>query len=133
MKKSPAQAVALCERGLARHPTSASLYAARASALARQGNTAAALADYQRALLLNPTAAESYYNLACGCSLRSGSHPSSLEGKAARQADLDLALDYLEQAKRKGWNNWDHARKDDDLKPLRDHPRFLKLLLGGKR
>jgi tetratricopeptide (TPR) repeat protein len=126
--KSPQQAIALCERALAKNPNYPWAYSARASANARLGNTAAAVADYQRALLLRPADPSSYYNLACGYSLRAGAHPATPEGQAVRQADLDLALFYLEDAKRKGWTNWAHARKDEDLKPLFNHPRFLKLL-----
>ncbi len=43
---------------------------------------------------------------------------------------MDKALESLEEAVANGFADWELLKKDDDLKLLRNEPRFLKLIEG---
>jgi tetratricopeptide (TPR) repeat protein len=62
---------------------------------------------------LLPEDATVRYNLACSYALL---------------GRTDEAIDTLERSIRLGYRDLDHLRTDDDLRTLRNHPRFLALL-----
>jgi len=71
----------------------------------------------ERALQLAPDSSGVLYNCACGF---------SYSGK------LDRAIDLIEQALNKGFSHKEWLQHDDDLEPLRNQPRFQKLLADMK-
>ena len=108
------EALARCERELAQKPDLAEAAFHGASELAFLGERERALAWAKRALAIEPDDHQTLYNIACTYSLL-GLH--------------DEAVDLLERAMpgasahRIAW-----MRQDDDLAPLREHPRFVELL-----
>ena len=108
------EALARCERELARKPDRTPAAFHGAGALAFLGERERALAWTKRALAIQPDDHQTLYNVACTYSLL-GLH--------------DEAVDLLERAMpgasahRIAW-----MRQDGDLDPLREHPRFLALL-----
>ena len=59
-----------------------------------------------------------YYNLACSFAL---------------VGEKDEAFRALRRAVQLGYRDWDHLKRDSDLKSLRDDPRFENLLSRKKR
>ncbi|MBI4578031.1 MAG: tetratricopeptide repeat protein [Planctomycetes bacterium] len=70
-------------------------------------------AEFLAILEVDPENSLAEYNLAC---------TYSLAGRA------EEALDYLERSVDHGFDDFDHIRADEDLAPLRGHPRFRRLL-----
>ena len=71
----------------------------------------------QRAITISPDDSVNFYNAACNM---------------ATLGELDKAMDYLESAIQHGAVSSDWMRNDEDLKPLRRHPRYKELLLKVK-
>jgi adenylate cyclase len=80
---------------------------------AKSGNREKALAMADRALALQPEASVVQYNLAC---------------LYAQCGDVEKGLDCLEASSVPGLANKGWVQHDSDLNPLRDHPRFQKVL-----
>jgi tetratricopeptide (TPR) repeat protein len=78
----------------------------------QKGETDEAIKELREAIRLQPDAAEAHYNLAC-C--------YALQGKK------EVALKSLAQAVDKGFDEWPHMEKDEDLKSLRDDSGFKEL------
>src|SRR5205807_2370274 len=78
---------------------------------------------------LKPATDVNLYNAACAYSLcvglvvRDTAKRSEVEGRKYR----DLAIDCLKEAIAAGYKNFDHMRKDGDLKPLQGLPEFESL------
>ena len=108
------EALARCERELARQPDRAPAAFHGSGALAFLGERERALAWAKRALAIEPDSHQTLYNVACTYSLL---------------GLYDEAVDLLEQAMpgasdhRIAW-----MRQDSDLEPLREHPRYLAFL-----
>jgi len=104
----------LAERELALHPEDPRPAHLGAGALIAMGETERARDWLARALAIDPDDPLTQYNVACGYS---------------NLGDLEAALDTIEHAIPR-WGlelvNW--ARHDSDLDPLRNYPRFQKLL-----
>jgi len=96
-----------------KNPNYAEAYSNRAVAYMLQEKFNKAEEDLLKAKQLNPDNPNIRYNLVC---------LYSLTGK------LDLALDELDAALEKGFNDYDALRKDPDLNNLRKHPEFRKIL-----
>ena len=79
----------------------------------RQGRIAAGLRMDRKLVRLEPDNATAHYNLACSLAL------------SRRRAD---ALRSLRRAVALGYDDFDWMRQDPDLKALKPHPDFLKLL-----
>ena len=94
-------------------PNYAEAYSNRAVAYMLQKKFNKAEEDLLKAKQLNPDSPTIRYNLTC---------LYSLTGK------LDLALDELDAALEKGFNDYDALRSDPDLNNLRKHPEFRKIL-----
>lgn len=75
-----------------------------------------AIRCYREAVEASPTERGiNLYNLACAFALK---------------GDADRALDALEQSVREGYRGFEWMKRDGDLRSLREHPRFKKLLEG---
>ena len=96
-----------------KYPKYAIAYSNRAVAYMQQKKYNIAAEDLEKAEKLSPQDANIYYNLTALYSL---------------QKKLDLALNALDKALELGFNNYDSLRKDPDLKNLRKHAEFQKVL-----
>jgi tetratricopeptide (TPR) repeat protein len=96
-----------------KNPNYAEAYSNRAVAYMLQKKFNKAEEDLLKAKQLNPDSPTIRYNFVC---------LYSLTGK------LDLALDELDAALEKGFNDYEALRKDPDLNNLRKHPEFRKIL-----
>ncbi len=85
----------------------------RAVSLCRLGQRDEGLKWAEQALAIDIEDAGVRYNVAC---------LYALEGFPEK------ALDYLEEAVRKGFGNKDWFARDPDLESIRDHPRFVKMM-----
>jgi len=85
----------------------------RAVSLCRLGQQDEGLKWAEQALAIDIEDAGVRYNVACLYALEG--HP-------------EKALDYLEEAVKKGFGNKDWFARDPDLESIRDHPRFVKLM-----
>jgi len=85
-----------------------------------------AIQEFNRVLEAQPSNDIALYNLACAFALKFA-RDGAVESR-------DTALDFLEKAVEKGFEDADHLRKDDDLASLREEARFraleAKLRLG---
>ncbi len=88
-------------------------YTCRAVAYIEQKKFKQAEEDFNKALEINPNNSITYYNLAALYSL---------------QDQPDRALDSLDHALSLGFNNYNFLLNDPDLKKVRKHPKFNKLL-----
>jgi adenylate cyclase len=103
------------ERAAAQHPESAAPLHRGALALAYLGEREKAHAWLARALAIDPDDFATLYNAACIHSVI---------------GELDQALDYLEKALRGvSPNAIKQVRNEADFDPIREHPRYLQLLL----
>ena len=109
------------ERAIAQDPTNGSALAGGATGLAILGEADKAREWIQRALLLDPDNLLMRYNIACALIQQFGL--------------VDDALDALEQwfEKLNTGTRIRHAQSDPDLDPIRDHPRFKKMLASAKQ
>jgi adenylate cyclase len=109
------------ETALSRDPTNGAALSAGSSSLILLGEIERGKDWLQRALLLDPDNMMVLYNSACGLTYRS--------------ADLDAALDLLEQYFEhvESPGNILHAEIDPDMDPVRDDPRFSKMLSAAKQ
>ncbi len=105
--------LAAAERHLELHPDDARALYLGAGALCRLGERARALDWAKRALGIDAGEPVTLYNVAC------------VYTKLDRTED---ALDSLEQAVRLGFTHRAWIEHDNDLDPLREHPRFRALL-----
>ena len=100
------------------HPDDARAWYLGSGQLARLGAPEEGKRWAGKALALNPDDGVLLYNIACFYSLT---------------GDVETAIDLLERARLPGMANKDWVEHDADLDPLRDHPRFIKLLQQLKR
>ena len=109
------------EVALSKDPTNGAALAAGASSLIMLGEVDRAKDWLQRALLLDPDNLMVRYNVACSLTFRN----SDLEGA------LDLLGPYFERIESPG--NILHAEIDPDMDPLREHPRFVEMIVSAKQ
>ena len=109
------------EDALAKDATNGAALAAGASSLMMLGEIERGKDWVQRALLLDPDNIMVLYNAACSMTFRN--------------ADLEGALDLLEQyfEKLESPGNIHHAEIDPDMDPVRDDPRFQKMIAQAKQ
>ncbi len=100
-------------RAIELSPKYAVAYANRGVAYMQQKKLNLALDDLKKAAELNPQDNMVRYNLAALYTL---------------QGQKDRALDSLDKALELGFNQYDALRNDPDLRGLRDHPEFQKVL-----
>ena len=96
-----------------KYPRYAFAYSYRAVAYIEQRKFKPAGEDLNKTLEINPNDAIAYYNLAAFYSL---------------QNESDRALDSLDHALALGFKDYDFLLKDPDLKKVRRHPKFRKVL-----
>jgi len=77
-----------------------------------------AIAGFTKAAEMGFVPSTCYYNIACGHSLK---------------GEKDLAFEWLEKALKAGFNRNDLLQEDSDLDPIRDDPRFAKIMEGRMR
>lgn len=108
------------EDALAKDATNGAALAAGASSLMMLGEIERGKDWVQRALLLDPDNIMVLYNAACSMTFQN--------------ADLEGALDLLEQyfEKLESPGNIHHAEIDPDMNPVRDDPRFQKMIAQAK-
>ena len=85
------------------------------------------MSDLQTAIRLEPDDPATYFAVARVHALRAAAAPA---GAASRQAAVDQALDALEQAVGRGYTNWGMIKFHVALAPLRDQPRYKRLVEG---
>ncbi|MDT8437099.1 MAG: tetratricopeptide repeat protein [Gemmatimonadota bacterium] len=110
-----ARALAVVERHMELFPDDARAATMRAVASCRLGDLEEGIRWAEAAVAIDPADASVRYNVAC---------LFALEGETER------ALDSLEEAFACGFGNVEWIRRDPDLTPLRDHPRFQALIDG---
>jgi tetratricopeptide (TPR) repeat protein len=97
-----------------RDPTYAAAYGNRGMAyMLQKKKYNKALDDLNSAIRLDPKDRNAFYNLAALRTLRQ---------------EFDLAIDALDQALKRGFNNYESLRRDADLEGLRGQPEFRRLL-----
>jgi adenylate cyclase len=112
------EAVARLEKALVLEPDNGALLAFGAGALATLGEVDRAKGWANHALLLDPDDGTLRYNLACAM---------------IRAGDTDYALDRLEEAMSMwGQMNFIWAQTDNDLDPVREHPRFKAIMAAAE-
>jgi adenylate cyclase len=84
-----------------------------AGALIKAGEPEEALQMVEKAVLIDPNETAVLYNASC---------IYSLLGK------IDMALDYFEKAIESGYSSREWIENDSDLDPIRDNPRFQKIM-----
>lgn len=106
------------EAVLSTYPDYAEALSYMGSIYTKRGEYARGLEIDLRLARLKPRSARVFYNLACSYALL---------GKP------DEAFDALEKAVERGFSDAEHLARDEDLKSLRDDPRFKKLLERVKK
>lgn len=104
------------DTGYARDPVLASSERREGLARIEAGDLKGAIGTLRGAVRDDPSDATSAYNLACAY---------ALTGRKGR------ALDWLERAFQRGFDNYKHAALDDDLEALRNDRKFAALLRSG--
>jgi tetratricopeptide (TPR) repeat protein len=97
----------------------------RAVSLARAGDHAKAVAEANALAQAKDVQAIMLYNLACICAIASSTVKDDV---MLREQYAARAVELLGQAIAKGFNNFEHIKKDDDLKSLRERGDYKKLL-----
>ncbi len=111
------------------------LLSLRATEMARQGKLADVAQAGAKLRELKPSTNVNLYNAACafglcaGLVVRASAKPEEAEARRYR----DLAIACLRGAIAAGYKNFDHMRRDDDLKPLHGVPEFENLFPKGTR
>jgi adenylate cyclase len=120
MRKAAQRAIERIEKAIAKDPSNATVLASGASALAVLGENQRAKDWIDRALLLDPDNNIMRYNLACAL--------------ATDLNDPERGLQVLEPYFRTtlGVAHIRHAEVDPDLDPLRNDPRFQKMLTDAR-
>jgi len=85
------------------------------------GETARARDWLERAVLLDPDNLMMRYNLACTFAQGAGTHDEALDA-------LESFFDWLKTSE-----NIRHLEADPDMDPIRDHPRFKRMLAAAKQ
>ena len=98
---------------LERDPFHTEVLGVHAGNLAAKGQYNRALSLDRRLVRLQPERAIPWYNLACSYAVLGLTEP---------------AFSALERALELGYHHLNHAKRDPDLKSLRDDPRFARLL-----
>ncbi len=112
------EAVTRLEKALVTEPDNGALLAYGAGALATLGEIDRAKAWAEHALLLDPDDGTLRYNLACAM---------------IRAGETDYALDRLEESLMNyGRENIRWAQADNDLDPVREHPRFKAIVAAAE-
>lgn len=101
------------ERARRRQPLNSEVLAELGSAYTKLGRFQDGLAVDRRLVELAPDNATAHYNLACSLALCGA---------------LVDALDALDVAVERGYADAQHLQADEDLKALRDEPRFRELV-----
>ena len=120
MHKAARTASERTERAIAQDPTNGSALAGGANCLTVLGEEDRASEWIERALLLDPDNLNMRYNLACTLAL------------TGRSDDAVDALEPFFEAITSSTRIW-HLDADADLDPIRDHPRFQKMLASVKQ
>jgi tetratricopeptide (TPR) repeat protein len=103
----------LCERAVAAHPTHLDALKALGDAYTKAGRYVEGLKIDKRLVALLPNDASVHYNLACSYALL------NLKDQAFEALDRAMAL---------GYDDFEHLVSDEDLKNVRDDPRFRQWL-----
>ena len=117
------RAAELFGKALDMRPNFAEARRFRAILLARLTRISEAITEINTALQSAPKSGATLYAAACVTALAAEQAPSPV---AARQA-TDEAIRFLRQALENGYGQ--HAVTDNDLKAIRQHPEFERLLL----
>ena len=120
MRKAARTASERAERAIAQDPTNGSALAGGANSLTVLGEEDRASEWIERALLLDPDNLNMRYNLACTLAL------------TGRSDDAIDALEPFFEAITSS-TRIRHLDADPDLDPIRDHPRFQKMLASAKQ
>jgi len=107
------RAVAIAEKVLELKPDETRALYLAATPLIRIGRVDDAYKWIERALFIEPDDPSVLYNVACFY---------------AQTGEIDKALDYLERTQLRGMSNRSWIENDADLAPLREHPRYRKLV-----
>jgi adenylate cyclase len=109
------------EATLSKDPTNGAALSAGSSSLIMLGELERGKDWLQRALMLDPDNMMVLYNSACSLTYRNADLPGA----------LDLLEEYFERVESPG--NILHAEIDPDMDPVRDDPRFVKMLASAKQ
>ena len=74
-----------------------------------------AFADYSKAIVLNPKDASAYYNMACFYSVKK---------------NVQESCTWRRKAVGKGYDKWEHMKKDPDLGNVREAECYKKIMEG---
>jgi adenylate cyclase len=120
MRRAARTAAERAERAIAQDPTNGSALAGGAAVLVLSGEVERAREWIQRALVLDPDNLNMRYNIACTLAIT---------------GDTDEAIDLLEPffGNVTSATRIRHAEADPDLDPIRDDPRFKKMLAAAKQ
>lgn len=110
--------ISFFERLVKEHPDFVEALIPLAEAYTQRGLHQKALPIDERLAKLRPQDPVIRYNLACSFALVGKKEEAFLELEAA----IEL-----------GWDNFEHLKKDPDLKSLRSDPRFQSLLTSSRR
>lgn len=117
-----------CSDAVRVDPTDANARFCLGDAFMTKGDFSAARREYVEVLKLDPDNFNAHYNLACLYSLRSATYPKGTAGEISRAADVALALDHLEQARKDRDRLSDSELREPKLNAIRSDPRFLQVL-----
>lgn len=121
MLKAARTTIERAERAIGRDPANAQVLAAGANALALLGEDRRARDWINRALLLDPDNMQTRYNLACALTLRLNDP----------EAAIEVLTPFFEQETSPTLIR--HLEADPDLDPIRDDPRFQKMLAAARK
>jgi tetratricopeptide (TPR) repeat protein len=129
----PADAVADWDKAVALSPVPerTEFRLNRAFSHARAGQVEAAAQEAEE--LARTADATVLYNAACVFALASAPPRAAPLPPEARDLYARRAIALLRQAVAKGWNDIEHMKNDEDLKPLRDRAGFKELLADLER
>jgi adenylate cyclase len=119
--KAAAMTLERAQRATAKDPSNGPALAAGAIALAMSGEEDRAREWMRRALAFDPENLSTRYNLAC----------SLLLDLRDPDAALDMLQPYFDKLTSR--THLRHCQADPDLDPIRDHPRFEKMLADAKK